>query len=167
MYKHRVIAVLICVLAVALTLGWKYCPRTVPVEECSQLYRDYADNPHIAAAYIRDFRVNDSLTLNVTVLEALDSAGWDTLVYRHFFVPPFEQEKQLFLNDQEETARIAPKKDISLPTDPTCTENDFLILSHTKKALYVFHIENNDQMTTILKVRLKAIKIKKQLNLNL
>lgn len=167
MKKHWLIAVGIVLLAVSATLVWKYRPRTVPVEECSELYRRYSDSSHICASYIKDFRVNDSLTLDVTVLEALDSAGWDTLVYRHFFVPPFEQEKQLFLNDQEETARIAPKKDISLPTDPTCTENDFLILSHTKKALYVFHIENNDQLTTILKVRLKAIKIKKQLNLNL
>lgn len=167
MKKHWLIAVGIVLLAVSATLVWKYRPRTVPVEECSELYRQYSGDSHIRASYIKDFRVNDSLTLNVTVLEALDSAGWDTLVYRHFFVPPFEQEKQLFLNDQEETARIAPKKDISLPTDPTCTENDFLILSHTKKALYVFHIENNDQLTTILKVRLKAIKIKKQLNLNL
>lgn len=165
MYKHRVIAVLICVLAVALTLGWKYCPRTVPVEECSQLYRDYADNPHIAAAYIRDFRVNDSLTLDVTVLEAIDSAGWDTLTCRYFYVPIFGYDLPDYERKDMETARLAPRVDISLPTDTVFENNVLLILSNEEKALYVFHTETREQMIAIMTMRFKALKIKKQLNI--
>lgn len=151
MYKHRVIAVLICVLAVALTLGWKYCPRTVPVEECSQLYRDYADNPHIAAAYIRDFRVNDSLTLNVTVLEALDSAGWDQLRidFKRPILPP---EIEKYINKHNSFAIKQVRRD-----DPgkgmdkeNLANNDFLVIKNLEHTFYIFHTDNEYKKVQIM-----------------
>ena len=91
---------MICVLAVALVLVCKYRPRTVPLEECSQIYRDYADDPHVAVAFIKGFRVNDTLTVDVTTLHALDSVGWHSLMLYFGFpqemIDYYYNNKELF-----------------------------------------------------------------------
>lgn len=165
MKKHWLIAVGIVLLAVSATLVWKYRPRTVPVEECSELYRRYSDSSHICASYIKDFRVNDSLTLDVTVLEALDSAGWDTLTCRYFYVPIFGYDLPDYERKDMETARLAPRVDISLPTDTVFENNVLLILSNEKRSLFVFHTGSRDEIATIMMMRFKSLKIKKNLYL--
>ena len=55
-------------------------PRTVPLEECSDVYKRYKDVEGVRATYIKDFRVNDTLTIGVTLLEATDSEGWERLL---------------------------------------------------------------------------------------
>lgn len=84
MKKHKIIGLLACLLAVGLLLMVKYHQRTVPFEECSQIYRDYADNPHIAVAFIKDFRVgsanNDTLAVDVTTLHADSDSAWYALL---------------------------------------------------------------------------------------
>ena len=142
---------LICVLAVALVLVWKYCPRTVPMEECSQLYRDYADNPHIAAAYIRDFRVNDSLTLDVTVLEALDSAGWEQLRvdFNRPQYPPEIEEK--IAKQNPIVIKQVLRDDPGRGMDPTSlANNDFLVIELNKRVYYVFHTDNEYRKVQIM-----------------
>ena len=49
-----------------------------------------------------------------------------------------------------ETARLAPRVDISLPTDTVFENNVLLILSNEGKALYVFHTETREQMIAIM-----------------
>ena len=51
-------------------------PRTVPLEECSDVYKRYKDVEGVRATYIKDFRVNDTLTIGVTLLEATTDSGW-------------------------------------------------------------------------------------------
>lgn len=78
--KRKVIIPLVVFLAIlGIGAAIKYRPHTVPWEECSEVYRRYATTDGIRASYIKDYRVNDTITLNVTLLEATDSAGWDTL----------------------------------------------------------------------------------------
>ena len=46
-------------------------------DEVSEYYTRYAGTPGINAAFVKDYRVNDSLRLDVTVLEVTDSAVWE------------------------------------------------------------------------------------------
>ena len=48
--------------------------------QCSELYRHYAAVDGIDATFIRDYPVNDTLLLDVTLLQAKDSADWERLV---------------------------------------------------------------------------------------
>ena len=53
---------LIAVLAIACGgIVIKLCPRTVPIEECSPVYRKFADMPGIEVSYVKDYRINDFL----------------------------------------------------------------------------------------------------------
>ena len=77
MNKRNIITVAVCLVAVCLVLVVKCHPRTLPIEECSQVYKDYADDPHVAVAFIKDFPVNDTLRVDVTTLRALEEGIQD------------------------------------------------------------------------------------------
>ena len=165
MKKKYYIPVVIALLGAAVCVGVYLTPHQLPLSQCSELYRQYSGDSHIRASFIKDFHVNDSLTLDVTVLEAIDSAGWDTLTCRYFYVPIFGYDLPDYERKDMETARLAPRVDISLPTDTVFENNVLLILSNEGKALYVFHTETREQMIAIMTMRFKALKIKKQLNI--
>ena len=61
---------------------WAYrsCSRTLPESQCSEVYRRYAHVPGVEAAFVKGFPINDTLGVDVTLLRAADSAGWDFLV---------------------------------------------------------------------------------------
>ncbi|MBR4506765.1 MAG: hypothetical protein IKP21_08325, partial [Bacteroidales bacterium] len=76
-------ALLLTLAAVAVlggTLVLRLWPRSLPPEECSELYRAYMDTPGVDATFIRGFQVNDTVSVDVTLLQTTDSAGWATLL---------------------------------------------------------------------------------------
>ena len=103
MSKHKIIGLLACLLAVGLLLTVKYHPRTVPIEECSQLYRDFADNPHVAVAFIKDFHVNDTLAVDVTTLQADSDSAWYELLLdfgaSEELIDMYRSEKKIYLSE--------------------------------------------------------------------
>ena len=80
MRKKWLITVLLGLLIMgvgAWVLSW---PRNVPFSQCSEIYQKYAGNPDIDASFIKDFRINDTIAVDVTVLKAKDSSGWETML---------------------------------------------------------------------------------------
>ena len=75
MKRTDYITLLICLLAVGVALVVVRCPRTVPWEQCSEVYKKYSQMDGINAAYIKDYRINDTLTIGVTLLEATTDSG--------------------------------------------------------------------------------------------
>nr|MCR4812517.1 hypothetical protein [Bacteroidales bacterium] len=64
------------VLIICLSLQWKYL---FPTREVSELYARYAGVDGIEASFIKDYRVNDSVFVDVTVLEATTDSAWIVL----------------------------------------------------------------------------------------
>lgn len=141
MNKRRVISVAVCLVVAALVLLVKYHPRTVPIEECSQIYRDYADNPHIAVAFIKDFPVNDSISVDVTTFQATDSVGWETLKkdFRALQLPESTQKK-IAQGINIVTIHLAPQTDPTLPMDTTdILKNNVIAISRLNHTVSIFH----------------------------
>ena len=57
-----------------------YMSGVVPYRKCSEVYKQYSKVEGVRATYVKDYRVNDTLTVGVTLLEATDSAGWAYLM---------------------------------------------------------------------------------------
>ena len=143
MIRRWLITLLLLLLALLAT-GWGcYRYHTVPDEECSELYRRYADSPHVSVAFIRDFPVNDTLSLDVTTLTALDSTGWDDLsqYFRIPQLPDFLREK-VERGEDKIFVRLAPKNDMSQYADTAnLTNNNVLAFSHLNHTVSVFYIQ--------------------------
>ena len=72
-YKTLLVAAAVLAVGVAV---WRY---TAPQRHVSDLYRRYENADGIAASYIHNFPVNDTLTLDVTLLEATTDSAWQAL----------------------------------------------------------------------------------------
>ena len=78
MKTNRILRILLAVLIAALAVEVAYCFNLWNIRgvKPSEVYNRYKDVPGVNAAYIKDYRVNDSVTVSVTLLEASDSASW-------------------------------------------------------------------------------------------
>ena len=56
----------LCLLAALLSAAAKMAPHELPASRCGELYQRYAGRPGIEAAYLRDYRLNDSVSVAVT-----------------------------------------------------------------------------------------------------
>lgn len=140
MKKSWPITILFCLLIIgggAAVILW---PRTVPLQECSKIYQKYANVEDVRASFIKDYKVNDTVFVDVTLLEAIDSVGWVTLK-KDFEVPVLPPELQQFVDSGEE---LVFTKLISKPkVDTLAFPNDLLAISPLTHTLTVFHINSD------------------------
>lgn len=67
-------------LAVLAAVAWRCWPRTVPLSKCSEVYQRYHDTPGIQASFIKNKQINDTLRLDMTILEAEDSLAFANML---------------------------------------------------------------------------------------
>ena len=155
--KRILLPLLIVVVPVAATVLWAWWPRTVPTERVSDLYRRYEHNPHLTVAYIEDFPINDTLTVDVTTISALDAAGWDTLA-KDFRIEPLPDILQKKLNEGKDlvTTFLAPKVNPALSMDTTdLLKNNVVGISQLMHTVSVFSIETESQINAVVNYNLK------------
>lgn len=78
--KKRTLLTILMLLAVVAAVGAVFWRHILPRWQVSDIYRRYEHVDGIAASYIHNFPVNDTLTLDVTLLEATTDSGWAVLV---------------------------------------------------------------------------------------
>lgn len=77
--RHRtLIIIILSLLLVGCAAAWKFLPHTLSYDECSDVYRHFADFrlPGVRVTYIQDKIINDTLRLPVTLLQAETDEGW-------------------------------------------------------------------------------------------
>lgn len=150
MRKHWFIAAGLAVAVIAtLFLSWTVLHRRLASPEYSDEYHLFKDSRHIAAAYVRDFRVNDSLLVDVTTLVALDSVGWDSL-QRHFHLEDIWERYSVELGEGKDiilSMRYSP--DTNAVPD-TGQRHFFLAASKLKQMVSIFHTQTREQERAIL-----------------
>lgn len=150
MKKQWIITVLVCLLIVGGGAGVLLWPRTVPLGQCSEVYKTYANNPGIKASFIKDFLINDSVTVDVTLLEAVDSNGWNTLV----------TDMNLGIEDSSTRSDIANGMDLitvkqvekgvySKPIATSSGNVDIVATSHLRKEVSIFHSKDRKEKHAI------------------
>ena len=143
--------IVVCLLIVIVTLAVKLWPRTVPFDQCSAIYRHYAGIEGVDASFIKDFRVNDSVFIDVTLLEAKDSAGWATLMH-DFAVPEPNAELQAFIDNGEDlifSQALTPSHyPISIPSDSILF--GVLATSYYAHTLTIIHAKDEEEVLPVL-----------------
>ena len=148
--KHIVLSTALCLVAVLVALGWKYYPRALPLEECSEVYKRYKDVEGVRATYVKDYRVNDTLTVGVTLLEATTDSGWAVL-QEDFGLPVIPKEKEAtFCGDSNRvTIKNTPKSTPFFSNGDTL-EDDIIAISRYKHTIGHFVIQSNEQRKLLL-----------------
>lgn len=143
MKKSWPITILFCLLIIgggAAVILW---PRTVPFEQCSEIYQKYANMEDVSASFIKDYKVNDTVYVDVTLLEATDSVGWVTLK-KDFDIPnPSPNFQQRIDSGKNMIGVKIISKSIAVDTTSKEYPNNLLAISYLNHTLTIFHIKND------------------------
>lgn len=144
-----IVAILALIEAVILCLviRWKYI---FPSNEVSDIYARYENVEGVDVSFVKDFKVNDTVFVDVTILEANDSASWVSLK-NDFEVPNPSPDFQQFIDNGEDLiyVKIIPK---STAVDTSSNEypNNLLAISHLNRTLTVFHVKNKTELHVVM-----------------
>jgi len=138
------IEVLICYIV----LQWKYI---FPSNEVSEIYTHYAENESIDVSFIKGYRVNDTVFVDVTLLEAADSIGWNTL-WHDFCLPDLTPEMKRVIENKKDRVftRTTKKNSYCETVDETTPECDIIAVLFAKRTICVFHIANLEERHAVL-----------------
>ena len=144
--------VAVCLLALltgALRLRRHYLPLDGPT--CA-LYEKYKDSPGIKASYLRDYPINDTLAVDVTTLQATDSAGWETLK-KDFQIVDFSAEaiERMKASHNIIAIRMTSKNTLGAPSDTSNLDNNnILAIDYQKHNVGYFYTRNKEENFQIL-----------------
>ena len=79
--KRTLIFALAALLVVGAVAMWRFLPRALSYDECSPVYRHFADMQleGVRVVYVKDKIVNDTLRMPATLLQAETDRGWQLL----------------------------------------------------------------------------------------
>ena len=157
MKRRLLIVLLFSLLAVGGVAVWRWWPRLFPSGEVGELYRRYESSEHVRASYIRGFRVNDTLRLDVTTLQARDSVGWERLK-EDFHIPPAPEFYQRRIEQGKDlvSVRLAPKGAPSLPADTVdVSNNNVMAISRLHRTVSIFYTQTEAEQKAICNNQLK------------
>ena len=152
--KDRAICILIVVVVVGCVVVARYLPPAMAYWGSSEVYKRYSRVEGVRATYVKDFRVNDTLTVGVTLLEATDSAGWEYLLDR--FNVPDDMRKMIDAYPQLGRAwsRMAPKGNPeelvgSMKQDDGEQIYEMVAISNDIRAISIFHTNDKEELLAV------------------
>ena len=157
--KDTIINILIFVVIVGGALVYRYMQSVVPYWQCSEVYKRYAHTKDIRATYIKNFPLNDTLTVGVTLLEATTDSGWARLM-EDFAIIPIPSDILAYCDSNTVNMWMAAKRDYSLRADPDLLNNDLIAMNYLKHIISVFHLESENQQDAILHYQTESITLK-------
>lgn len=154
-------------LAFCLVMQWKYL---FPSHAVSELYTRYENVEGVDVSFVKNFQVNDSITVDVTQLEATDSAGWKRLkddfdIIEAEDLPP--EERDIFnalYGNFISMKRAIPGKYNQAP-DTNLWNDDVIACELSEKRVTVFHTANITNSVYISGYLLEQMTITNNLNI--
>ena len=136
MKRSRILTLLLCLLLLGAGAAVILTPRTVPYEQCSDIYRKYAEMDGIEASFIKDYRINDTAFIDATVLEATTDSAWAVL-QKDFNIPIIPKKHKEPSTCHSIGFRLAPKNNPQAPTDSNLLNNDLIVVSQETQNIHI------------------------------
>ena len=131
----------------------------------SEVYRRYKDRDNLSVAFVKDYRIGDSIIVDVTTIEAKDSASWEQLLremnMNEIIIRKLSNMRQKGIRGFHMYYCEKNHPDIRVIPDEK-TDCSFVVSSPADRALYVFDIEHEEQSQAIIYEKIKKIIYKKQ-----
>ncbi len=142
-------------LLLCLVFQWKYI---FPSDEVSEIYTKYAEQENIDASFIKNYRVNDTVFLDITLLETSDSVTWENLC-KDFGIASFS----LYDKEYKELMTLEHSFDQRLAFDTLVSDNDsvyimsLIIYSHLNMSMCIFPNIDDNEYDAIINNKYKEI----------
>ena len=155
MKRRHYIALAIALAGLALCATIFFHPRQLPLNQCSEVYRQYKDNPDVEASFVKKFPLNDSVSVDVTILKVRDTASWENLVIALYHIG----DRDEFV-PREITFKLIPKHQ-GEAINKDLPDNDIIAGSLSELAVGVFHLESMEQYNALMDIYFHLLTHKK------
>ena len=156
MNRRRLVWMLVVALCLAAAGLALWLPRYAAAQRVSDLYRRYEHNPHLTVAYLEDFPVNDTLSVDVTTISAIDDEGWDTLCV-DFEVPELPELILSVMGENEDfilSYKVSDDyKDVY--KEIGICHDDVIAISYIKHIVSIFNTQDEKEKKAVLKYNIK------------
>ena len=136
----RWITTILLALAVAAAVGVVVWRHVLPMRSVSDLYRRYEHADGIAASYIHNYHVNDTIRIDVTLLEATTDSAWQALCTDFALSDIVEELKEVA--PSAVFSRQVSRHDYSQVVLGDSPDAEILAISCDTKTFAVFHTRN-------------------------
>ena len=137
MKKWILAFLLLTLLGVAAVAAGRYL---LPERHVSDIYRRYHNADGIAASYIHNFPVNDTLRLDVTLLEATTDSAWQALCADFAISDIVETIEDI--DPHAIFSRQVNRHDYAQIVRGDSPDAEILAISYDSKTLSIFHTSN-------------------------
>lgn len=158
--KFWIWVIIILVVEVAAFTLWKRWYWFFPSKEVSELYTQYAETEGLNVAYFKDYRINDSTFVNVTLIEATDSSSW-SYISKELNLPqlPADLPEKIRKMFEQNNSFELTTRDIDTIADPKTGifRRDIYTFCRRDRTICVFHTENDKQIDEIIDKKAEEI----------
>ena len=144
MKKWILAFLLLTFLGVAAVAAGRYL---LPERHVSDIYRRYHNADGIAASYIHNFPVNDTLRLDVTLLEATTDSAWQALCADFAISDIVETIEDI--DPHAIFSRQVNRHDYAQIVRGDSPDAEILAISYDSKTLSIFHTSNAAEKHTV------------------
>jgi hypothetical protein len=133
-------------------------PRTVPIDQCSDVYRQYQGREGLEVSFVKQYRVNDTTAVDVTLIHATTDSAWVSLCEE--FIPadyPYEFKEPLLYGQavsQWTVSKTAPQIKVDISSQ---NNYNLLVLSSKIKSVCIFHTENIEETLAIIAYQINGL----------
>jgi len=137
---------------------WKRWYWFFPTHAVSEVYTRYAGTDGLNVVFFKDYRVNDTVFVDVTLLEARDTTAWEELC-KDFDIASITQ----FPVEFRESLTASNSYSLRVIKDSTDTDcgveysRNVIIFSYPKMSMCIFHNMNYKQYNAIVDKNVKNI----------
>ena len=157
-WLYWIVVVLIGLLLSAITSAVIYWRHTVPLAETSEVYRQYRHLPGVRAAFIRQMPINDTLRLDMTLLEAKDSTAFADLLRAMGKSEEYIRDMATLRTMYEKTdngynvrhSRRCLRGHPADPPDSDPKNNEVVSFFSVRMCIAVFHTHTQQEIQTVL-----------------
>lgn len=162
MKRSWLITILFCLLLLGGGGAVLLLPQVVPFSQCSDVYKRYAKMDGVDASFIKDYKVNDTVRVDVTLLEAQTDSAW-TILQTDFNVPIIPEEyRELVASSNSVDFWLASKDNPKDRKDTIISHNDIIVMSRQMQTICICHIENKHQANAIMNRETHDLKTSKK-----
>ena len=121
-----------------------------------EVYDRYVGRDDIDIVYVHDYLIDSVNTMDVILIRAKDSAGWEWMQEEFNFVPLSDWGKYALSNGLDVIRTyLASKHDPTKPMEPELLDNCDIKVSFLRKELAIFYFKTIEQKRMINKQLLK------------
>lgn len=157
MKRRWIITLIVIPLVVGLVLVLKYWPRTLDDGECSALYRSYLGRTGIRSTFIKGKSLNDTLRIDLTLLQATTADGWAQL-QKDFDIPEPDSTTAALLQEGNPDIILSLLNDecgngsdgLAPSQDNAFLPVDIAVASRALQCVSIFHACTREQFDIIV-----------------